>query len=279
MTRAVSTAVDVAVFLVLVSAATLTVATVQPADPTPPPRTDAAAFVVGTATATVEYQPATSAGGGNATGPNASRVAHGTVAGLLADAAFATATVDERPLTPRGAAFERAVRAATRARLPDEGVQVVATWRPVPGGDVAGRTAVGPSPPPDADVSAATLTVGVPGDRTAPGNGSFRDVAAAVARAVVRARFPPTETAATLRARSNAGATLRRRYHHAATVLGVDVAGPLRRGDVAAANRRLAAALSPRLADDLRRRFDDPEAAARAVAVDRVRVTVRRWSR
>lgn len=275
MTRGVSTAVDVAVFLLVVSAATLTAATVHPPRHPDGDAADEVALVVATTTATVEYEPGLPAPG-NRTPDARSRTAHGTLAGLLADAAFATATVDDRPLTPAGTAFERAVRAAARDRLPDAGVQVVATWRPVPGAPVVGRTAVGPSPPPDADVAAATLAVGVPAGPVTVENRTVRGVAAAVARAVVRGRFPPDATGGVLR--SDTGVRTRRRYRHAARVLGADVDGPLRRRNAAAANRRLAAALTPRVTRGLRRRYDDPRAAARAVSAGRVRVTIRRWS-
>lgn len=275
MSRGASTTVDVAVFLVLVSAAAVTVATVPQTRPVDGDAADETAFVVATATATVEYH----AGAGRDV-PNGSprttrvRTAHGSLAGLLADAAFATATVDGRPLTPGGARFERAVRAAVRERLPGDGVEVVATWRPVRGSGVVGRTTVGPSPPPGADVAAATLSVGVPGRAEPSPNGTFRDVAAAVARAVVRGRFPPAAAGGGRRE----GHLTRLRYRHAAEVLGADADGPLRRGDAAAANRRLARPLTRRFATALRRRYDDPRTAAVTVSPDRVRVTVRRWS-
>lgn len=278
MSRGVSTAVDATVFLLVVSAATLTVATA----PRPPPvdgdTADETAFVVATATAAVEYDAHTWTTDGNASRPDHARTAHGTLAGLLADAAFATATVDGQPLAPAGAGFERAVRTAVRERLPREGVQVFATWRPVPGSGVVGRTTVGPSPPPDADVAAATLAVSVPGGDPEFANRTFPGIAAATARAVVRARFPPDATGTALRAGLPDGSRTRFRYRHAAGVLGANLTTPLRRGDVTAANRRLAALLAGRFERALRRRYDDPRAAVRAVAVGRVRVTVRRWS-
>lgn len=273
MSRGASTTVDVAVFLVLVSAAAVTVATVPQTRPVDGDAADETAFVVATATATVEYHAGTGRGAQNGS-PRTTRVrtAHGSLAGLLADAAFATATVDGRPLTPGGARFERAVRAAVRERLPGDGVEVVATWRPVRGSGVVGRTTVGPSPPPGADVAAATLSVGVPGRAEPSPNGTVRDVAAAVARAVVRGRFPPAGGGL------REGHLARLRYRHAAEVLGADVDGPLRRGDAAAANRRLARPLTRQFATALRRRYDDPRAAAVTVSPGRVRVTVRRWS-
>lgn len=142
--RAVSTVLDVSACLLLVSAAVLTLLQAPVAGPDP--AADRAAEVATTlsgATATVSYP----SGGGR-------RRAHGTLAGLLADAAVSNATPDT------GVPFRAAVENATRPLLGDTGWrgQVVVTWQPYAGAEAA-TVSVGDDPPPGVDVHVATTTV------------------------------------------------------------------------------------------------------------------------
>lgn len=137
MTRAISTVVDVAICLVLVTAA---VATLTTAESRTAPGADAAdvAAVLASTTATVEYVD-------HADHPI---TATGTVAGLLADAA----TVNE----PSNRSFVHAVRTETRHALERfaRPVEVVA----VPPGGPPGIE-VGETPPPGIDVHSRMLVV------------------------------------------------------------------------------------------------------------------------
>lgn len=274
MTRGVSTVLDASVCLLLVSASALALAGVPTDDADPDPDTaDATAEALSSSTARV------TAGGGSA---------HGTLAGLLAAAAVRNATLDGSRLAPdRG--FERAAERRVSRALQRAGTdaQVVARWEPFPGSRLGGRAVAGRTPPPDADVHAAALSVpsGLPGVRAnavaAAHQEGFGGAARAVARGVVRGLFPPAETRTALRARSARADRAASRYATAARAVGAEsaVQRPLRTGNAARANRVLADALAVAIEPSLRETFDAPTAAARTAAVGRVRVTVRTWSR
>jgi len=160
--RGISTVLDVALFLLLVSAA---VGLVYAAPRVDDPGSDAVAdpdvaaetaTTLATSTTTVWYEPAA--------GEAPARPARGTVAAHLARATVANATVDDRPFG--GApAYETAVRNATRTALSrvraGTAIQVRTHWEPLPGAGLGGGFVVGPSPPPGADVHAATVAVPV----------------------------------------------------------------------------------------------------------------------
>lgn len=162
--RAVSTVLDAAVFLLLVSAAIgLLYAAPQSdddatADPDVP---EAAATTLATSTATIEYVPAPS---GEADASLENRTARGTIAELLAETTVANARLNGNAFT-RAPNHERAVRNATRRTLAhldgEVEVQVRTRWRPLDGSRLRGGVAVGPEPPADADVHAATMVVPV----------------------------------------------------------------------------------------------------------------------
>lgn len=157
--RGVSTVLDVALFLLLVSVAVgLLYAAPRAGDPQSDPDVAAeTATTLATTTTTVRYAPA-----GSADAPE--RPVRGTVAEHLAAAAVANARIDGRPLR-EAPAYHEGVRDVTRRTLADVGdgtrIQVRAVWEPLPGADAGGEVVVGPSPPPDADVHAATVEVPV----------------------------------------------------------------------------------------------------------------------
>lgn len=152
--RAVSTVVDVCLCLLLVSASVVTLFAAPAAGDDPAAGTaDELASTLAGGTTTVRYE-----------GTAERRAVHGTYAGLLATAARTNRTPGTAARTNRtpktGERFRAAVRNATRRLLSGDGWRgrVRATWRPYRG---AGVTAVvaGPSPPPGADVHAATTSV------------------------------------------------------------------------------------------------------------------------
>lgn len=288
-----STVVDVTVFLLLIGGAVGTIAAGTGGHP-PASGTGAAetAGVLATSTATVTYPVAV--GTASATGvagarrrAASNRTTHGTVAALVADAAVTNATVRGRTLSPAAEGYRRSVAdAVANASGPTaERTEVRAVWEPYPDAPIGGSVAVGPTPPADADVHAATLDVGsgVERDggrlRSVASKSGYRGVADAVAGAIVERFFPPETTRLALRGDYPADALARARYRRAERALGVEgatddgsVAGVARR------NRRLRTALADRLWPDLRRRYDSPRAAAAATDLDRVRLTVRTWS-
>jgi hypothetical protein len=274
--RGVSTVLDAALCLLLVSGAVATLAHV-PTDPEPsrPDTADETADRLGASTARVNYALATPDG-------DVERSAHGTLAELLADAAVANATLRSRALSNDSDTFERQVVAVVDRAVarPNVTVMVRATWEPYPGSPVGGTVTSGGAPPPNADVHVATLSVpsGAPTDRNdalAAADDGFRGVARVTAGGVVGTLFPPEETAVSLRDRQTRAATTER-YRRAAAPVDAEVDGndPER---VQHANARLRSELADRMADDFAERFDTPQAAADAVSVGEVRIVVRTW--
>lgn len=148
--RAISTVIDVALCLLLVSASVLTLAGTPIERATEPDAAadaaDETAETLATSTARVTYR----------TANDHNRTVHDTLAGLLASAA----TVDETSDFDSASAFVAAVTASvnrTLRRAP-VGVQVIAR-RETSDRPSNGRVVAGETPPPDADVHAAAFSV------------------------------------------------------------------------------------------------------------------------
>lgn len=290
MSRAVSTALDVAVFLLLVSA---TVGTLYlPAPVTSGPDADASLRRLSTVTANPSYSLAPGArradeslvAFSHTSGPEFERSAHGSLASLLADAALANLSVAGEQVTHAGDGYERAVRGAVRDATGPR-VHVRAVWRPYPDAPVRGAVEAGRPPPRGARVATATTTLdsGYPSvevrARRAASDRGYAGVAEVLARAVVEGVFPPERARLGLRGDYPVDALVRYRYRRFAALTGTAVDEQVRTVRPRLANERLASALADRLERDLRASFDSPAEAARAARIDEVRVTVRRWSR
>jgi len=214
------------------------------------------------------------------------RKAGGTHAELLAAATVATPTVARTTLMTDGGALEATVRPVVRRTLPTAAanVQVRTVWRPYEGSPPGGSFVVGDSPPRDADISVATTTVpsGFPNVTAEAVEGArssgYHGVAMAIAEGVIRGLFPPAQTRTALYSEGPEIVATAARYQRLSERLGVETAPLVERRDVRAANERLAGALADRVAGELRRTFDSPRAAARAVRIDCVRLVVRTWS-
>lgn len=289
MVRAVSTVLDAALFLLLVSAAVLTLA--GPA--TPPQVADnhagEAAGVLATTTAQVNYSltpdpdslPATD---DSPNGSGFERTAHGSLAALLGDAAVATVRVDGARVTHTGDGFAAAVRTAVLDALgrPTVETQVVARWEPYPGAPVSGRVTAGPTPPPDAAVQAATLTVPSGASRPwaeaeAPPPTSFDGLARALADATLERLFPLDATRRALGRDHPVDALVRHRYGRFARLLGERLGGGIHRDGLRATTRRMEQALADRYESDLRDRFETVREARESLGVETVHIAVRRW--
>lgn len=286
-----STVLDAALCLLLVSAGTVTLATTTPPQPSDGSRADAAAETLAASTATVNYT--LSSGARRASdrrgsrsepdGRAVDRTAQGTLARLLADATVGNVTVGERRLSRASDDFRRETERAVAAAVGTNGMQVVAVWRPYDGADVRARVTVGPRPPPRTDVHAASFTVasGFPTARSEARNasdGGFRAVARIAAERTVSGLFPPERLRDAVGGDDPDAALARYRYRRGGDLLDVDAEVDVARGRTEAANERLTAALTRHFERDLRREHDSPRAAAQAVRVGRVRVTVRTWS-
>lgn len=284
--RAVSTVLDAALCLLLVSAAVGLLVTHS----TPHTGGDEAAEVattLGTSTETVTYRPVAPEEPANSSGTVdlstvENRTDHGTVARLLASAAVADAAVYGDELTP-APNYRDAVRTSV-AWIPataDANVEVRATWEPVDGGPLHGEVVVGHPPPPDADVHAASMTVPLgesPDLEAAARRNGHRGVAEATARSAVDVVFPPERVDPALRSTGDEAVLVRQRYASAGETLGVDPRPSLRADDPEAANAALARELATKIEPQLRTTYDDPERAAAAVSPTEVTVVVRTWS-
>lgn len=282
-----STALDAVIAVLLIGTALTAVvgipgqsAGVPPAGPT--------LQTLATATTTVSYtqSPETDATNvfGNTDQPAIERTTGGSYAELLTQATVATLAVDGRSVTSDGDGFRRAVDSATRSLLPPR-TQVAVRWRPYPDAHLGARLTVGPTPPRDADLSAASTSVpsGFPAAGTDARSAARADGYAGVSRVladrIVTGLFPPEQTAASLRGGSPPAPLVVHRYRRFGGTYGADLRQPVSERRPASANRRLAAALAERIEADLRAQFDSPEAAARATTIDRVDLVVRRWAR
>lgn len=293
--RGVSTILDVTLFLLLVGGGVLLLS--APTGTLPTPDEDAAdgtAELLATSTADVRYSLAPGARRADgslvafphADGPAFRRTAHGTLAAHLAAGARRNVTVDDRQVTHEAVDYRRAttgaVENATRGR--ETLAHVRAVWEPYPGAPVEGSVVAGPRPPPGADVHVATLTVdsGYPAAaadaRRAAAEDGFSGVARVVAVRTVDGYFPPAHTRDLLLEDYPVDRLTAYRYRRFGRLVGANVTDHVGTEATAAANDELAATLTDRMAADMRRRFDTPAAAARAVSVDTVEITVRTWS-
>jgi hypothetical protein len=277
-------ALDAGLCLLLVGAAVLGLVTVpDPVETSDDGRSDAVAESLATTTAAVNYSLG-SGGEGVASDPKADgprsvdRTAHGSLAGLLARAAAGDVEVDGTGLSTARDGFRAAVREAVAARYEFAGLRVEAVWRPYRGAPIGGRVAVGPDPPADKTVHAATLSVptGVSPLSEAAAM-DFESVSLAVARSTVDAVVPPDEARLALRSGPPSSTLTRARYARLGEAVGTSVEAAVAEDATRRANDRLAAALAPRVESDLRARFETPTAAAEAAERHRVRVVVRTW--
>jgi len=279
--RATSTAADVTVFVLVVSVAVATLA--LPVERPPAGTATDVTTALLTSTADLRHgspSPALDAG-------TTEYRAHGSVAGLLAAAAVANATVAGTEVVADGG-FERGVKRATRNATRDATdagtrVAVRAIWRPVPGDAIAGRVRVGPRPPPSTDVHATTVRLdsglsGVTERATAAAaDGRYDGLARTVADSVVAGFLPPEAMGVALRDEDTAPLA-RARYRRFADATDAPVDTPADGLAVPERNRRLSRSLATTLAPSLRNSTGSPRAAGDGIAVGDVRITVRTWS-
>ncbi len=297
--RAISTVLDVTLFLLLVGAAVGTLA--LGASPPPVANGDAAdgvADALTTSSATVHYTLAPGARHASSRvvafpvtdGPTFQRTAHGTLANHLATAALGSLAVRGQRVSHARADYQRAVANATRnlTRGRTHLAQIRTRWEPYPNAPIEGSITVGPTPPPAATVHAETVVVasGLPSargpTRRVTGengtNATFERVGAVVSRRIVQGLFPPDRTRSALLGDYPVEGLVTYRYERLGRYLGANLTALAVADDATGANDRLATALGERLAADMRARFRSPRDAADAVSVGQVRITVRTWS-
>ncbi|GAB3686198.1 hypothetical protein GCM10028857_17890 [Salinarchaeum chitinilyticum] len=314
--RAVSTVLDAAVFLLLVSAAIGLLYTVPQSGTAPESDSDVAATsttTLATTTATIEYAPAPD---GDAGDGGATRTDRGTVAELLAETTVANADFDGEPFS-RAPNHEAAVREVTRLAIAsfdgDVEIQVRTHWRPLPGSGLRGGLVVGPSPPDDADVHAATVAVPIdaaPGTAPATPNwtlpvsdgdaggenassiagesratlqtiaaeGGCDTLARSIAVRTIGAVFPPERTDAALLAGGDVTAATEQRYATAGSAAGLDAGIVPDDAGARTRNSLLVQALTDRIEPTACEGYADTAAAANRAAPTTVSVSIRTWS-
>lgn len=280
-----ATALDACLCLLLISAAAVTVTSVTETagavDDTN--RADAVAETLTATTAEVSYRLQPVPGSNDGGNPEFERVAHGTLASLLADAAVRTVRVDGTALTGTSEGFADAVRETVRERLPPR-TRVVVRWEPYSGAHIGRQFAVGPSPPPDSDLHAETIRapsgVDSPSSEaasTATGQG-FDALGWVVAESLVRGLFPPAKGRLALGGDAPVDDLVRHRYRRASQAYGVDTASAIEQADTREANRRIASAMREQVASDLRNGAENPDEAAASLELATVEISVRTWS-
>lgn len=301
--RAVSTTADVALAMVFISAAMVVLAVYLTGGLAghDPQTADEAAETVAGSTIAVEYdvdgvRTASTFDETAVEDPAAyERTRHGSIAGLVADAAVANATLwgDRPSATPDP--YLAAVDGASRSQLvgAETRVFVRAIWRPWEGSDVQGVATAGPRPPRTGDVSSVTVTVSsdLEVDEAAfRANYTDADATARLlGEAVVAHHFPRTESQRALQARGARRQFVVHRYRRFADVLGVgrqfdpdDHGTPLHRetADAGRANEILAEAFAGRALarGGVPDRFDDVEDAREWLTAGTVHVTVQTWT-
>lgn len=280
-----ATALDACLCLLLISAAAVTVTSA----PTPDSavddtnRADAVAETLTATTADVPYRLRPVPGSVDDGNPEFERVAHGTLASLLADAAVRTVRVDGAALTRTREAFADAVRETVRDRLPPR-TRVVVRWKPYPDAHLGRQFTVGPSPPPTADAHAETVRAPSGVDSPSPAAvSSAADegvdaLGRVVAKSLVRGLLPPAKGRLALGGDAPVDDLVRYRYRRASQVYGVDTAAAVEDAETRAANRAIAAAMQKRVAADLRNSTEGPREAAASLELATVKISVRTWS-
>lgn len=291
--RAVSTVLDVSLFLLLVGAAATTLVwmpaetSVESDDPA-----DETAELLATSTADVTYtiEPGLdleeSVTDGDVPFDPYERTVQDSVANLLGAAAVATAEFDGEPLMHHGDAFERRVVAETQSRVRQEDVTtaVRARWTPYPASPLSGTVRAGERPPPGVDVHAATVTVDSDMQNVtaeawrAANEDGFAGLADVLANATIEGYLPHKGAQVSLRGGYPSRPLTVQRYWQVASALeyGADTQ---REPETVPPRADLEDRLADRFEADLRDRYGDPTTAAAAVRIDRVTITVRTWSR
>ncbi len=279
-----SAALDACLCLLLISAAAITVASApDPSLDEQADRADAVAETLAAETADVTYtlRPVPDSGGNPESNPEYDRVGHGTLVSLLADAAVRTVRVDDEPLTGTNEGFAAAVRETVAERLPDR-TRVVVRWEPYPGSHLGRTFAVGPTPPPDVDVNAATVRapsgLEKPTNSRAASTGGYRKLGRVVAESLVNGLLPPEKGRLALGDDAPVSGLVQYRYSRTSDIYGVETTEAIERGDTRAANDRIAAAMADRVAGELRQETENPGSAAESLELDTVEISVRTWS-
>lgn len=261
--RAISTVMDVALALLIVSACVVMIGAYLQTDPDPiaDDRGDRAIQTLSGTTVTITYDVRSENETGHAAtdsdhydhpddpdsddvGEQYETTTYGSTLDLLGEAALTNLRVSGTELFTYGYDVERSVEGAIQGRLVGtEGrTYAVATWQPYDGAGIDGTATAGNRPPRTADVSSATTTVssGLPSvdpetltesflegeDGTASRSGiddGFDVVAEDIAGVLIEGYFPPTRTQYALESTRTENAIAVYDYRRMADAAGVDL--------------------------------------------------------
>ncbi|SIQ91394.1 hypothetical protein SAMN05421858_0795 [Haladaptatus litoreus] len=286
--RAISTVFDVTLCLLLVSASAFVLVGAQSSrqamtneEPTgKEPTAESTANVLVTSTAAVNYTIRTEQ-------KSLSRKNHGTLAGLLTEAAIANTTVHGSKLMRESENFETTVARRVRNQVGitnGTNTQVVVRWQPYRDAHIRGETAVGNSPPRDATVHAASVSVpsGLPGVRDdtldAARQDGYRGVARVVATGIVSGLLPEHSTNLALHDRPPVADSAAGRFQRLGEQYYTDLPSGANDGNGIGTRQTLVRAITATIETELRKTFESPAEAAQSVSVGRAEIVVRTWS-
>ncbi|WP_049971230.1 DUF7284 family protein [Haladaptatus cibarius] len=286
--RAISTVFDVTLCLLLVSASAFVLVgaqsprqTTTDEEPTgKEPAAESTANVLTTSTAAVNYTIRTKQ-------KPLPRKHHGTVAGLLTEAAIANTTVHGTELLPESENFETAVARRVRNQIGitnGTNTHVVVRWRPYRDAHIRGDTAVGNLPPRDATVHATSLSVasGLPGVRDgaldAARQDGYRGVAHVVATGIVSGLVPKHSTNLALHDRPAVADSAAGRFQRLNKRYDAKLPSGANDGGGIGTRQTLVRAMTTTIETELRKTFESPVEAAQSVSVGRAELVVRTWS-
>lgn len=257
MDRGVSTVLDVAICLLLIGVAVVTLLGASAPGQQHQIDADPDAATLATSTAPVSTD---------------SGVVHTSLAHHLAIATLLEVTVEDSALF--AGSYPDAVRETVSSNLDDD-VIVEARWQPYPNSTMRGRIEVGTPPPSEATIAATRMSVPI-GIGATP-HTSYDSIAESLAGIFVDRVFPRKRTRLELVDGRTASATAER-YRLAGETLAVDVEQPLSMADTDELDRRLSGALSDRFETELREEFSSSRSAREGTNTD-VTIVVRRWQR
>jgi len=308
--RGISTVVDVAMALFLITASIgIVMAFLDTGGPPPDPQEadQTAATLAGTtmhvnySVANIRNEPEFPNNDYNDT--QFERSEYGASSSMIASATVSSVRIDGERLSNEGKNFARGVRGNVRTSLTamDGKTRVVALYRHYPNSTVTSRMTIGPKPPGNADISTVTMDVAsdippVNESKVESRFGSSSDydaVGTLLAKKVVKGYFPLESTQLALEADNTTQvrrAQVVYRYQRMANITRNesdpnfdpdDSSNPISQqgADAQEANARLVDGLEEIIADNLRNSFDSPskEELADEISTGKVTLTIQTW--
>jgi hypothetical protein len=270
--RAISTVFDVAVCLLLISAAVLAL-TIPVSQPQTDSVADETATVLSSSTASVTYPVVPVEDTDDIVESRYRRERHGTFTGLAGRAALAATVIGETQIAPETLGFRQAVRSRIEATIPAR-TAVTARWEPYPNATLVGEFEAGTQPPENADVQVATRTVSLP-ELAVDADGDYKTLSRAVAASFVEAMVPTTVGERPLRDVLIIAAMANRYEVLAAEEF--DARRALAEAEMDYLVEYATDGLAARLRKDMRETFDSPVEAKAALTAGQAWVRIQRW--